>query len=270
MNLESAKEILELSSNFTPEQVKQNYHRLSLKYHPDKGGDANDFIKITQAYEFITEEKVTKGSINLNDIFRTFINPTVGIFKSNVRSFFGFKKEITVELTAKEFLEGSTKEIETVFKTNCTCEQKFCHKCRGFSFQTCNHCMGSGIIQECDNCVNGFITHKRKVTIIIPKNSLKPVILDNTVIDLKLNDKNYFVKDNKLYYKFTISLKESLIGFVKTFKDPFGVEHQVISNDIIKQNDGYFIPNGIILLFNVIYPKKLTKSVIKQLKMLDF
>jgi DnaJ family protein A protein 2 len=52
MNLESAKEILELDSNFTPEQVKQNYHRLSLKHHPDKGGDTNDFIKITQAYEF--------------------------------------------------------------------------------------------------------------------------------------------------------------------------------------------------------------------------
>jgi hypothetical protein len=290
MNLESAKELLELDSNFTLEQVKQNYHRLSLKHHPDKGGDTNNFINITQAYNFIIkfdenliEEKGSSNSkgtnsfnskginsINLNDIFRTFINPTVGIFKSNVRSFFGFKKEITVNLTAKEYLEGSTKEIETIFKTHCGCEQKFCHKCRGFSFQTCNHCMGSGIIQECDNCVNGFITHTRKVTITIPKYSLKPIVLDNTVVDLKLNEKNYFVKDNKLYYKFTISLKESLIGFVKTFKDPFGFEHTVTSNDIIKQNDGYSIPNGIILLFQVIYPKKLTKSVIKQLKMLDF
>ena len=279
MNLESAKELLELSGNFTLEQVKQNYHRLSLKHHPDKGGDTNNFIKITQAYNFIVDENLieekgssnSKGtSINLNDIFRTLINPTVGMFKSNVQSFFGFKKEITINLTAKEFLEGSTKEIETIFKTPCGCEQQFCHKCRGFSFQTCNHCMGAGIIQECNNCVNGFITHTRKVTITIPKYSLKPIVLDNTVVDLKLNEKNYFVKDNKLYYKFNISLKESLTGFVKTFKDPFGFEHQVLNKIIIKQNDGYSIPNGIILLFQVIYPKKLTKTVIKQLKQIDF
>ena len=82
--------------------------------------------------------------------------------------------------------------------------------------------------------------------------------------------KKIILLNNKLYYKFTISLKESLTGFVKTFKDPFGFEHQVTSNDIVKQNDGYSIPNGIILLFQVIYPKKLTKSVIKQLKMVDF
>jgi hypothetical protein len=79
MNLESAKEILELDSNFTPEQVKQNYHRLSLKHHPDKGGDSNDFIKITKAYEFITQEKVTRPAnvINLNEIFNAFINSLI-------------------------------------------------------------------------------------------------------------------------------------------------------------------------------------------------
>ena len=62
----------------------------------------------------------------------------------------------------------------------------------------------------------------------------------------------YFVKENKLYYNFPISLKESLVGFSKTFKDPFGNEHTIISNNIIKQNDGYRILDNLFLLFEIV------------------
>ena len=45
-------------------------------------------------------------------------------------------------------------------------------------------------------------------------------------------------------------------------------------NTIIKQNDGYSIKicgkYNLILLFNVIYPKKLSKEVIQELKKLNF
>ena len=30
--------------------LKKQYHKLSLKHHPDKGGDKNEFIKINEAY----------------------------------------------------------------------------------------------------------------------------------------------------------------------------------------------------------------------------
>jgi len=279
MNLESAKEILELNDNFTPEQVKQNYHRLSLKHHPDKGGNSDNFIKITKAYEFITQEKVTRPAnvINLNEIFRNIIKPNLHhinkVFQkpTSTTTFFGFKKEIIITLTPKEFLEGCTKEIDQYFKLACGCEPLFCHRCRGFSLNGCEDCMGSGIIQNCGECKNGFITHSRKININIPKNSLKSIFLENTIVNLKLeNENNYFVKNDKLYYNYNISLKESLIGFSKTFKDPFDFEHTITSTSIIKQNDGYSLPSKIILLFNVIYPKKLNKSVIAQLKKIDF
>jgi DnaJ-class molecular chaperone len=277
MNLESAKEILELDSNFTPEQVKQNYHRLSLKHHPDKGGTSDNFIKITKAYEFITQEKVTRPSnvINLNEIFRNIIKPNLHhinkVFQRPSTNFFGFKKEILIILTPREFLEGCTKEIDQYFKLACGCEPIFCHRCKGFSINACEDCMGSGIIQNCGECTNGYITHSRKVKINIPKNSLKSIFLENTIVNLNLNnEENYLIKNDKLYYTYNITLKESLIGFTKTFKDPFDFEHTITSNSIIKQNDGYFIPNGIILLFNVVYPKKLSKSVITQLKKIDF
>ena len=99
MNLSIAKEILDLPDDFTPEMVKENYHKLSLKNHPDKGGDSSEFIKIKQAREFISNFKNEKPekfnlNFNLNNIFRTMLN-----VKS--KSIFGFKKEIEIILTPK-------------------------------------------------------------------------------------------------------------------------------------------------------------------------
>ena len=262
MNLSIAKEILDLPDDFTPEMVKENFHKLSLKNHPDKGGVSSEFIKIKQAHEFISNFKNEKPekfnfNLNLNNIFRTMLN-----VKS--KSIFGFKKEIEIILTPKEFLQGTIKEIETTIKTHCSCEQMFCYACKGFSFNGCTECLGSGIIQQCDDCTNGFITNKSMLKVIIPKNTLKSIILETVIIHLKLSEG--IVKDNKLYHVFNISLKESLTGFVKTFKDPFGFEHTISTSVIIKQNDGYFVCNDIYLLFNIIYPKKL----LKQLKNIDF
>ena len=266
MNLSVAKEILNLPDNFTPKMVKENYHKLSLKNHPDKGGDTSKFIKINQAHEYILNFKNEKNeknekdvNFNFNDLFKSFNGM---FFKVNVP--FGFKKEIEINLTPKEFLEGTIKEIETIFKTQCNCEQRFCHSCKGMSFNGCDECMGSGIIQQCDNCVNGFIKNIKKVKVVIPKNTLKSIILENTIIHLKLTEGQLI--NNKLYFKFNITLKESLIGFVKTFKDPFGFDHTISTSVIIKQNDGYFICKNLFLLFNIIYPKKL----LNQLKNIDF
>ena len=184
-----------------------------------------------------------------------------------VKSFFGFKKEITVDITAKEFLEGTVKEVEELYKLNCGCDPQFCDRCRGFTFNDCNKCNGTGIT-FCGRCVSGFTTHTRKIRVNIT--SLKSIVLENLIIHVQLKEKKYFVKDDKLYYNYNITLKDSLIGFEKTFKDPFDFEHTITSNSIIKQNDGYFISKKVFLLFNVVYPKKLSKSVIKQLKQIDF
>jgi DnaJ-class molecular chaperone len=269
MNFTLAKEILQLPDDFNQDTVRQNYRQLVLKYHPDKGGDNEQFVKITQAYDFLNKKHGLKEEnyLNLNDIFRTFVNTGVSNFFKKP-SFFGFKKEVKITLSPQEFLEGFTRQVETLNKTHCGCEQKFCDRCRGFSFNNCTQCSGAGIVQQCEKCVNGIITTKKIIDITIPKTSLKPIIADNLIINLELNksDKHYFVKNDKLYYRFKISLKESLTGFKKKFKDPFGIEYPVISESIIKPNDGYFIKENLYLLFEIVYPKKL----LTQLKMIDF
>ena len=42
---------LGLRKGATPEEIKKAYKRLAREHHPDKGGDSNEFIKISEAYE---------------------------------------------------------------------------------------------------------------------------------------------------------------------------------------------------------------------------
>ena len=45
--------VLELNSDASWENVKQNYRRLVLEHHPDKGGKDARFIEIREAYEIL-------------------------------------------------------------------------------------------------------------------------------------------------------------------------------------------------------------------------
>lgn len=62
MNKREACEILDLSMNFTQEQLKKQYHINALKWHPDKNPDNKDeatirFQKITQAHKYLMNDK---------------------------------------------------------------------------------------------------------------------------------------------------------------------------------------------------------------------
>jgi len=55
MLLAEAFAVLGLKDGCTPEQARAAYRRLALAHHPDKGGSEEVFVRITQAYERITE-----------------------------------------------------------------------------------------------------------------------------------------------------------------------------------------------------------------------
>ncbi|GEM_PF-4553687 len=48
-------EILEIAPNATAEEIRKAYKKLVVKFHPDKGGDRDQFEKIQQAYEKLTK-----------------------------------------------------------------------------------------------------------------------------------------------------------------------------------------------------------------------
>lgn len=88
-------EVLGISKTSTSSQIKKAYHKLSLKYHPDKNkteGAEEIFKKINEAYSVLSDEekrknydrfgKNTEGGvpdINPNDIFAQFFNSNPGM-----------------------------------------------------------------------------------------------------------------------------------------------------------------------------------------------
>jgi hypothetical protein len=48
--------MLGLSEGATMENIKKRFRELALKYHPDKGGDSEKFIKILDVYKKLTEK----------------------------------------------------------------------------------------------------------------------------------------------------------------------------------------------------------------------
>ena len=46
-------EILGIDMNANEAEIKQAFRKKALEFHPDKGGDPEEFIKIREAYEFL-------------------------------------------------------------------------------------------------------------------------------------------------------------------------------------------------------------------------
>ena len=274
MNLLEALKVLELSDDYTPEMLKKNYKSMAMKYHPDKNSEpnANDkFLKVSQAYEFLLNPTPVPvfQSPDLSFLFKSF-NPfnlfnQIPIKKQN---------EVLIDLTAKEYFTGTTKSVKV--KTICNCEKNICINCAGSGFNlknnkgvilnTCMECLGNGYLQKCNgNC-------KQIINIILNSNLDKTEFLHPLVGTIKIKiEEPYYLYNGKLFCKYNITLKESLIGFNKIFKDPFDISHHICINKIIQTNDGYKLGSiDLTLVFNVIYPEKLNPLVIELLKDVNF
>ena len=75
-------DILGVSSNATMDQIKKQYRKMSLEFHPDRpGGNASKFKEINEAYEQLYDDKKRKqyDQVQEPDLF-DFLSPMFGPF----------------------------------------------------------------------------------------------------------------------------------------------------------------------------------------------
>ena len=239
MNLFVARSILELDNSYSESDIKKNYRKLILRYHPDKCKDLDakeKFTKINEAYSFILSKNKNVSFEDNIELFKK-INKLFGNMDIFGKGLFSMSQDLEkketyvldpISITPKEYFTGVCKKVGPV----------------------------NVEIPPCINLNEPYCG----------------------LYDIKIDDLQYFYGKSQnvgIYYKFDISLKESLVGFNKIFKDPFGVEHNIIvKNNIIKSNDGYSIvinkTKKLIILFNIIYPDKISIEAQEELKKIFF
>lgn len=187
-------DILGVSKEASPEEIKKAYRKLALEHHPDKGGDENKFKEIAKAYETLSDADKRKnydmfgedgrnyGSTNgmdINEMFKSFFsnggNPFQQMRQPRVPD-----KIIDLTITVFESFLGVRKTITYSKKVHCDLcngiggDRITCSDCGGQGFQTkmmgsdffrqlfraqCNSCGGSGqkLKTACTKC-NGHAT----------------------------------------------------------------------------------------------------------------
>jgi len=85
MNYFEALSILNLTENYTPEQLKKAYFKSCLKYHPDKNLEndtKNQFQNVVKAYEFLCDNDINQIEDTENHSLNFIINNLLKVFKN--------------------------------------------------------------------------------------------------------------------------------------------------------------------------------------------
>ena len=186
-------EVLGVSKNATPEELKKAYRKLALQYHPDRNpGDKEaeeKFKEAAEAYDVLSNpDKKARydqfgfagmdggaggfqgGGMSMDDIFSQF-GRIFGDFFGGGGHFSGFSGfgggqqrghraaargtnlRIKVKLTLEEIDKGCEKKIKVAKYVPC----KTCGGtgARNNNYETCPHCHGAGVVTEVRRTILG-------------------------------------------------------------------------------------------------------------------
>jgi len=197
--------ILGLEKEASKEEIKKAYRKLALVHHPDRGGNEEEFKKITKAYEILSDDDKRKrydltgsetdqpqggGGFNPEDIFNMFsgFNPFGG--NNPFSNFKNAKKKLenttyNMSITLEDSFKGCINNLVISNDLKCDCLTS-CDKCKGEGkvilqirngpflqqLQTdCDKCKGRGVISTfgCSRgCSKGFKKVKENIVVQIP------------------------------------------------------------------------------------------------------
>ncbi|MDP3829780.1 MAG: DnaJ domain-containing protein, partial [Ignavibacteriaceae bacterium] len=184
-------EILGVEKNASKDEIKKNYRKIAMQFHPDRNPDNKEaedkFKEATEAYEVLgDDDKRAKydryghsglrggqdfhGFSNINDIFSHFSDIFGGssIFddffgsaggqrsrgRGRQRGTPGSDLRVNLKLTLEEIATGTTKKIKIKKFVKCPdCSGNGAES--GSSLKTCNVCNGAGEVRSVSRSVFG-------------------------------------------------------------------------------------------------------------------
>ena len=281
-------EILGVSKSSTQEEIRKAYRKLTLKHHPDKGGDPDMFKKINEAYETLYNPEKR----------RMYDNPMPNIFSSSFQSgrnsghggggqeqempeflkqffqrshFHSFhtKTRITpppIKISLTVSLEEVFEEKKVPIEIKRTIQQREqTHIKVRKETETIYITVPQGIdhgeiiqIQEKGNCMDG--------------------VYSNVLVQIKLKNETKFIRMGlNLLYQHRITLKEAVCGFdfilnhVNGKKYKFKNENKVICPHYKQTVAKYGVPRdnkygNLIIEYIIEFPNEITESQREQLQ----
>lgn len=188
--------ILGVSKTSSMEDLKKSYKKLCIKHHPDKGGDENEFKKISEAYNILKDpEKREIYDKHGVDGLRNGMAQNVDV-QSMMENLFGFGfggrqsqnrpppvKMIPLSIPLEDVVNGNQNYVYKYERKiiDRTKERKECRLCQGQGFRVMSKQVGFMQMQqqvECPQCKGArfenidqlFQTTQESVSIPIPKN----------------------------------------------------------------------------------------------------
>lgn len=262
-NLEECYNILEISNESSMDNVKKQYRKLSLKYHPDKNNNTTSeiFKKITSAYDFILNNNGEK----LNNTIISKQNYYNNKYNNHERCNNNYKNDnyIYEKYIYEKYNDDILKILEISF------------------YQAYNGCsipisinrkiIYNNIINEENetlyvNIPNGI--DNNEIIILENKGNNVNNNYSNVKITIKLLEHNNFTREGlDIYFKLNLSFKESLIGFEYILKHLNNKNYKIKSKEgeIITNNTKMIMRNlgfcrneyygNLIITFNINYQK---------------
>lgn len=290
--------ILGVSENASFDEIRKSYRKLSLKYHPDKGGTKEKFNEISEAYEVLSDKDKREqynmhkngipNEVDPSKIFNMFFHK-MGVpmnhnmpfnvrFSQSMNGHEGpnikiFKNGVPVN---HNFMNKPTPLIETI---EISIQQAF----NGIQYPL----VIERWIKENDNTQK---TEKETIYVDIPRgidtNEIivlreKGNVLYNIKGDIKIfikvqNNTDFIRNGLDLMYRKTISLKEALCGFEFSLEHLNGKIYTITNKEtVIRPGFHKVIPelglrrqnkNGnLIIEFNIEFPNKIDENQKEQL-----
>jgi DnaJ family protein A protein 2 len=181
---------LGLTKSATQIDIKKAYRKKALLHHPDKGGNEEQFKKISHAYEILKDPDKRNiydnhglDGLKNNPDIQDFFTNIFSTFKPFTNIFHQFNKHVNkpqpiihiYNVTLEQLCLRKLIKLKYSRNILCNCSNNTkCITCKGSGHislirqigigimqhinKTCNDCNGSGTINTgCDKCKNGFI-----------------------------------------------------------------------------------------------------------------